>query len=136
MAEVVSLVLPGLDAEITALVAGKVDLGTLNAAAQVEFLDGTSTVLVTVELDPPPAFSQTSGATYSANSLPKQGTVTVAGSAVLARVLDRDGNAVIQGPCGETGTGRFMELDKLELEPGDIATLTGGTLFTPAGPTA
>lgn len=118
----VSIVLSGLATEIAALVTGKVDLGASNAQGLCRVVSGAGVTLVEIELNTPPSFSL-DGSDYIANGVPLQGTATASGTAARCEVLDRDENVVFQGPATVIGASGFAELDKIEIQIGDVVTL-------------
>lgn len=130
MAATIDLILAGLEAEITALIAGKVDLGTTNAEGILRIKSGAGTPLVDIVLDNP-AFAVGSGSVQDLQGTPKQGTATAAGTAALAEVLDRDENVVFSGTVTVVGGNGFIELDKVEIEISDVITVQSGDIEYP-----
>lgn len=130
MAEPVTIVLAGLSAEISALVAGKVDLGALNTEGKILILSGASVLLVEIVLDNP-AFAAGTGSDQLGAGMPKQGTAVANGTAAKAQILDCDENVVVEGTVNLIGSGSFVEIDKVEIEIGDIVTVQSAKLTGP-----
>jgi hypothetical protein len=122
MAETIDLILAGLDAEITALITDKVDLGTTNPEGKLLIRSGAATLLVEVVLANP-AFTTGTGSERNLLGVPLTGTVVATGIAALAQIVDRDENVVFEGSTTVLGGGGLVELDKVEMEIADIVTV-------------
>ena len=130
MTQEITLVLAGLEAAITQLITDKVDLGTANAEGILRIKSGAGTPLVDVVLANP-AFATGTGSIRDLLGVPLQGTATAAGTAALAEVLDRDENIVFTGITTVIGGNGFLELDKVEIEIGDVITVQNMTVQYP-----
>lgn len=133
MAAEVRLDLATLPDELAALAVGKVDLGA-GANGKCIIVDGSDTTLVEINLQDPSFAQDPPGeGSYTVIGLPLQGTAVATGTAVRAKFVNKDSGAVFSGPCTTTGNGGFAELDNINIESGDIVTLTGGTYTQPSG---
>jgi len=122
MANTIDLILAGLDAEITALITAKVDLGTTNPEGKVLIKSGAGTLLVEIVLANP-AFAAGSGSIQTMQGAPLSGNVVADGIAALGQVVDRDETVVFEGPVTVIGGSGFIELDKVEMEIADVVTI-------------
>jgi len=130
MAATITLDLAGLEAEITALIAGKVNLGTTNAEGILRIKSGAGTTLVDIVLNNP-AFAAGAGSTQDLQATPHQGTAVADGTAATAQVLDRDEAIVFSGTVTVIGGNGFIQLDKVEMEIGDVITVQNGSIQYP-----
>lgn len=130
MAATIDIQLAGLKAEITALTAGKVDLGSANASGILRLVSGAGTTLVDIVLAIP-AFAAGVDPIQELQGLPLAGTAVAAGTAATARVLDRDENIVFTGIVTVVGGNGFIQLDKVEIEVSDVITLQSGSFTYP-----
>ena len=130
MAATIILALAGLEAEITALITDKVDLGSANAQGILRIKSGAGATLVDIDLANP-AFATGSGSTRDLQGTPLQGTATDSGTAATAEILDRDEAVVFSGSVTVIGGGGFIQLDKVEIETSDVITIQSGTVQYP-----
>ena len=130
MTQQITLVLAGLEAEITALITDKVDAGTTNPEGILRIKSGAGTPLVDIVLANP-AFAAGIGSIRDLLTVPLQGTATASGTAALAEMLDRDLGVVFTGTVSVLGGGSFLSLDKIEIEIGDVITVQSLTVQYP-----
>ena len=130
MTQQITLVLAGLEAEITALITDKVDAGTTNPEGILRIKSGAGTPLVDIVLANP-AFAAGTGSIRDLLTVPLQGTATASGTAALAEMLDRDLGVVFTGTVSVLGGGSFLSLDKVEIEIGDVITVQSLTVQYP-----
>jgi len=130
MAATITLDLAGLTAEISKLITDKVDVGTTNLAGKLRIRSGAATLLVEVDLVDP-AFVVGAGSIRTLDSTPLQGTAVANGTGATAQVLDRDENIVFSGPVTVVGGNGFIQLDKVDIEIGDVVTVLSGSIQYP-----
>jgi len=130
MAATITLDLAGLEAEITALIGAKVNLGTTNAEGILRIRSGAGTLLVDIVLSNP-AFAAGAGSAEDLQGVPHQGTAVAAGTAATAEVLDRDEVTVFSGSVTVVGGNGFIQIDKVEIEIGDVITIQTGSFQYP-----
>ena len=109
------------------LIATKVDTGAGTAKVRIR---ASTTTLVDIDLAATP-FGAAASAVITAAGLPKEGTVTGAGSADNFQVLDQDGNSVFAGSVTATGGGGDMTLSSVTLAINDVVRINTFTYTAP-----
>lgn len=128
----ITLILTDLAKDVTALIVGKLDLGSLNAAGKARVTTAGGSTLCDIDLADP-AFTFSAGAAYVAAGVPHSGTASGTGTAGKVQFLDKDENVVFEGMATLVGGGGPAELDKLNIESGDTVTLQSASIDHPDG---
>lgn len=102
------------------LVVDAIDVGSTDAAGDLIVQTAADATLCTIPLAAPPAFGAASSGSATANSLPREGTATGAGTAAKFRVRNRDNSEVFQGTVTVTGGGGDMELSSTTIAVNDV----------------
>jgi hypothetical protein len=102
------------------LVVDAIDVGSTDAAGDLIVQTAADATLCTIPLSAPPAFGAASSGTATANSLPREGTATAAGTAAKFRVRNRDNTEIFQGTVTVTGGGGDMELSSTSIAINDV----------------
>lgn len=121
---------------VTALIDAGAAAGTLKIYSGSMPADANTaasgTLLGTVTLGDPAVGSPTDGVGAVAD--PAEVNWSATGTAGWCRVADSDGNTVLDGDVGATGSGAFLELSSTSAVSGDpIDIAAGGTLTMPDG---
>lgn len=121
-------------------VVDRLDLGA--GAAEIEVRTGgqpasandaaTGSVLVTFTLADP-AFGGAANGVATLLGVPITTVGTGAGAAGWFRAMDSDGNTVLDGSVGATGSGAQLELNTTTISVGADVSITAGTVTMPAG---
>jgi len=102
------------------------DSGTGNPKMLI--LDNTAQ-LVSISLQTPAAFGAASGGTASLNGSPS-GTASATGTADTFKLQDRNGNDLVTGTVGTTGSD--LNLSNVSLSSGDKITITSCSYSAPS----
>lgn len=121
-------------------VVDRLDLGA--AAATIQVRTGsqpasandaaTGTILATFTLADP-AFGAASNGVATLAGTPRSTTGAADGTAGWFRALDSDGNTVVDGSVGATGSGAQLELNTTTISTGANVSITAGTVTMPGG---
>lgn len=113
--------------EITAMI----DAGTINPTGTIRLYDGAqpakggaaTTLLAECEYQLP-SFPAASGGTMTANAVTAEASAPNAGTATWARMVDRDGNFVMDGTVTATSGGGDVEIDNVVIAAGQQVNVT------------
>lgn len=107
-----------------------VDLLDQGGGGTLQILDSSQIVLATFEL-PSTAFGEASNGMATANSITGT-TAEATGTAAAWQAKDGNGDVIMSGDVGATGSGKSMTLSKLELTDGDPLNVVSWTYTQPA----
>jgi len=120
-------------------VTGRVDAGT--AAGKLRIYTGaqpasandapTGTLLVEITLSDP-AFGAAANGQAAAAGMPKSANAVASGTAGWFRIVDSNGNTVLDGAVTATGGGGELELDNTNIASGQQVTINSLTVSIPA----
>lgn len=91
----------------------------------------TGTLLGTLTLSDP-AFGNASAGVATASAITGDSSADSTGTAGWFRALDSDGNAVIDGSCGTSGSGADMILSSTSIVAGGTINISTWTVTAPA----
>ena len=110
-----------------------VDAGTTNPTGTIRLYDGVqpakggaaTTLLAECEFQNP-SFGAASGGTITANAVTSEASAPAPSqlTATWGRLVDRDGNFVMDGTVGATGSGADIEIDNPSIAPGQQVNVT------------
>lgn len=114
-----------------------VDVGTLNPEGRFRIYQGTqpaspsdaptgSTLLVEILLANP-AFGSASNGQASLAGVPRSATASATGTAQWFRIVDRDGNGLMDGAVTAVGGGGELEIDNTSINSGQTVEITSFT---------
>jgi len=111
--------------------AGTIEIRTGTQPASADSA-ATGTLLATITLGDP-AFGPASNGTAALADTPLSGAAVADGTAGWFRMLDGDGNTVLDGSVSATGGGGDLQLSTTTITTGLTVTITSGTVTMPAG---
>lgn len=124
--------------------AGRVDAGSgagvirLYSGSQPSSANDAATGDLLAEVDcADPAYDAASSGSAELAGTPRSDEGTAAAGsgtdAGWARIVDSDGNAVVDGSVSGTGSGGDIELDNVNIAEGQTVNITGHTITMPSG---
>ena len=85
---------------------------------------GAATTLLAELTFSDPSFPAASSGSVSANAITEESSAPASGTATWFRVVDSNGNFVIDGTVGTTGSGEDLEMNSVAINAGQIVNVS------------